>query len=76
MTSAASRKARSTTFSAPRRLTPSEIESLRAHKKELHRKIDEIRARQAAERKAMTERGEAENQGTENQAPVAKAAAE
>jgi hypothetical protein len=45
-------KAKPTTFPAPRRLTPSEIESLRAHKKELHRKFDEIDARKAAEKAA------------------------
>ena len=48
-------KAKPPTFSTPRRLTPSEIESLRADKKELHRKLGEIRARKAAEKKAMTE---------------------
>ncbi len=46
-------KAKPATFSAPQRLTPSEIESLRAHKRELHRKFDEIEARKAAERKAI-----------------------
>jgi hypothetical protein len=52
MTSAASRKAKQTTFSAPWRLTPSEIASLRAHKKELHRQFREIDARKAAEKAA------------------------
>jgi hypothetical protein len=50
MTSVGSRKARPTTFSAPRDLTPAEIESLRAHKKELSWKFDEIDARRAAEK--------------------------
>jgi len=68
MTSAASRKAKLVTFSAPRRLTPSEIESLRAHKKELSRKLDEIHARKAAEKKAMA--------ATATQAVETKAAAE
>ncbi len=52
MTSPASHKAKQTTFSAPQRLTPSEIKSLRAHKQELHRTFREIDERQAAERAA------------------------
>jgi hypothetical protein len=68
MTSAASRIVRQTTFSAPRRLTPLEIGSSRAHKKELHRRFREIDARQATER-TMTDKA------TESQA-AEKAAAE
>ena len=68
MTSPASPKAKPPIFCAPSRLTPSEIESLRAHKKELSRKLDEIHARKAAEKKAMA--------ATATQAVETKAAAE
>ena len=68
MTSAASRKAKQITFSAPQRLTPSEIESLRAHKKDLTRQVRDIRTRQAAERtmtEKMTEKMAAETKAAE-----------
>jgi hypothetical protein len=67
MTSAGSRKAKPATFSAPQRLTPAEIESLRANKRELHRKLDEIHARKAAE-KATTAKTTTENQAAETAA--------
>jgi hypothetical protein len=56
MTSAGTRKARPATFPAPRDLIPEEIESLRTNKRELHRKLNEIHARKAAE-KATTVTG-------------------
>ncbi len=46
MTSTASPKEKPPIFAAPTRLTPSEIESLRAHKRELTRQLDETRAAQ------------------------------
>lgn len=55
MTSTLLPKAKPTTFSAPQDLTPWEIESLRADKRELTRKLREIDARKAAADKAVAE---------------------
>jgi hypothetical protein len=39
-------------FPVPQYLAPAEIEALRAHRKELHRKFREVDARKAAEKAA------------------------